>query len=344
MKKKAKAIGLFSGGLDSLIAINLIQSQNIEVHVITFNIGFNSLANRLRKKYSEVSRKNTFPIQVIDISKNYVSDVILNAKYGFGKGLNPCMDCHTYMLKKAKNIMQKEKADFVFTGEVVGQRPNSQLKHQLKLVDKLSTLEGKLLRPLSAKLLPPTIPEEKGIIDRNKLESIQGRSRKRQLELAKKFNITEFQQPAGGCLLTEPIYAERLIDTLIYQKDIQPDDILLNKIGRHFRINSKSKVIVGRNEGENDLLLQAAKGKYFFQATQYQSPLTLLIGNASANSFKIAARLTLRYADGPKNKISTVLIQKGNKKILIRAKPLKQSQIEPLRVKANKKEFIKNKL
>lgn len=244
MQEKPKCLLLFSGGLDSILAAKILMEQGIDVLGITFKSCFFD-QEQAKKAGKEIGLK----IKTIDISKEHL-EIVKRPKYGYGKNMNPCIDCHLLMLKKAKLLREKLKYDFVATGEVLGERPMSQNINILKLLEKESGLEGYLLRPLSAKLLEPTIPEKNNIVDREKLLDIKGRSRKRQLEMAKKFKLKWYPTPSGGCLLTDPQFSRRLKDMFEKWPDADCDDMKLLKFGRHFW-KEDFLIVVGRNEKEN---------------------------------------------------------------------------------------------
>ena len=290
-----KAVALFSGGLDSLLAIKLIQNQNIQVKAINFTTPFFT-----NKKAIEQARLNNIDLISIDITKDYLK-MLKKPKHGYGKNLNPCIDCKIFMLKQAKKYAKKINANFIFTGEVLGERPMSQNKPTLFVIEKESGLKNKLLRPLSAKLLPITIIEKNKLVNRNVLLNIQGRSRKPQLELVKKYNIKNFETPAGGCLLTDSQFTKKLKDLIKHKKSINNNDLEILKIGRHFRYKT-SKIIVGRNYNENQILLQLKnKNDFIFEVLDEPSPITILQGKINKNSIKIAASLTARYSDSKKD-------------------------------------------
>ncbi|MEW6527890.1 MAG: tRNA 4-thiouridine(8) synthase ThiI, partial [Spirochaetota bacterium] len=248
-----KAIALYSGGLDSLLAAAIIQKQGIEViglHCILPSV--NPETNPDSLKASQLAKQINLSLVFYRCDDEYAK-VIAHPKHGYGKNANPCIDCKIFFLQKAKEYMEKLNASFIITGEVVGQRPMSQYKSMLKHIEKESGLEGLLLRPLSAKLLPPTIPEQEGIVDRNSLYGIAGRSRDKQFELAEEFGITQFQSPAGGCFLTMPQIASRVKD-LIEHRSISALDLFLANVGRHYRLHEHAKIIVARNENECTIL------------------------------------------------------------------------------------------
>lgn len=224
-------------------------------------------------------------------------EIIQNPKFGYGKNLNPCIDCRIYILKKAVEFKKKLNADFIFTGEVLNQRPKSQHMKALNTVEKEAGLEGKLLRPLSALQLRPTIYEEQGLIDRSKLLGIKGRSRKVQLELARNHGLLDEYFACGGCLLTDKNFSNRMRDYLKFNKILKIEDIHILKHGRHFRFND-NKIIVGRNETENNILLQLRKpSDLIMEVKDIPGPITIIQGKFNEETLNYAASLTLRYSD-----------------------------------------------
>ena len=240
-----RALGLTSGGLDSILAALILREQGIEVAWINLEPPFFS-AERARR----AAQITGIPLRVKNITPVYV-EMLRNPNCGYGTNMNPCLDCHALMLKIAGSIMTRERFDFLFTGEVVGQRPMSQTKPSLRYVEKTSGFDGSILRPLSAKLLPITIPEEKGLVDRDRLLDFSGRSRKPQMKLAESLGITDYPSPGGGCLLTDPGFSRRVKDLLEHQDDCHERDFELLKYGRHFRLDENHKVIVGRTKEDN---------------------------------------------------------------------------------------------
>jgi tRNA U34 2-thiouridine synthase MnmA/TrmU len=277
--------------------------QDVEVTALTFMTHFGcDLASRspCGSDPRLVADKFGFNVEVIHLGQKFI-DIVENPRYGRGANMNVCVDCRILMLKEARACMEKVNADFVVTGEVVGQRPFSQVKHRLNLVEKQSGLRGKLLRPLSAKLLKPTEPELIGLVDRDKLESISGRGRKRQLELARQFGLEDFPNPAAGCLLTDRKYSRRLRDLLDHVEHLTSDDIDLLRYGRHFRLDRNTKVIVGRNKQDNHNISQHKRPHHIFlEALNTGSPLTLLIGSATEENIRTAAAITARYSSARK--------------------------------------------
>ncbi len=261
---------MFSGGLDSLIGVNLLQAQGVKTDLVFFE-GFFLKADRARRS----ACANNLKLRVVDFSEEQLV-IVKKPRHGYGQGLNPCADCHILMLRLAKSLMEKQGYGFVATGEVLGQRPMSQTKGRLKLVEKESGLQGFLLRPLSAQLLQITLPEKMGQVDRRRLESISGRSRKRQLVLAKKFGLKDYPTPAGGCLLTDKGFSIRLRELWRVKKDIKGNDIDLLKIGRHYWIG-KTKIVVGRDKDENKKIEKlAGRGDKLIWLKDMAGPTTLV--------------------------------------------------------------------
>ena len=246
-----KAVALISGGLDSALAAKIVMEQGVEVYGFTVVHIFSESTKTAASSYAEKSA-NELGITLYShkASQDFLN-IVKYPKYGYGRNMNPCLDCRIYMLIKAAQYMKKIGASFLITGEVLGERPMSQRRDAMNIIDRDSGLKGLILRPLSAKLLSPTIPEIKGWISRDRLFDIQGRSRKSQFILAKKYGIREFSTPAGGCLLTEPNFSKRMKDLMKFKADFTLKDIELLKIARHFRLPSGIKVIVGREEQEN---------------------------------------------------------------------------------------------
>ncbi|MFC1728101.1 tRNA 4-thiouridine(8) synthase ThiI [Nanoarchaeota archaeon] len=304
-----KAVGLFSGGLDSLLAIKLIQKQGFEVIAVSFRSPF-FISDEKKKTLEKTAKKHKFKVKFIEFGPEYFK-IVKKPKHGHGKNMNPCIDCHAFMLKKAKGYAKKIKAKFVFTGEVLDERPMSQNRGSLRIVEKEAGLTGKLLRPLSAKLLKETEAEKKGFVDRNKLMDIRGRTRKRQFELVKKFKIKEFETPGGGCLLTTEEYSNKLRDLFKNSKTVSVDDIKLLKVGRHFRLG-KNKIIVGRNKVDNDILVKQKGLK--LEAKDFVGPTTLLQGKPTKKAIELAAKLTARYSDADKDE---VIVKYDKKEIII---------------------------
>lgn len=294
-KKPVKALGLCSGGLDSMMSALVLRDQGIEVEWVTFETPFFS-AHKARN----ASRITGIPLTVKPIYPTYMQ-MLRNPPAGYGKYMNPCMDCHALMFKLAGDIMRERDFDFLFSGEVLGQRPMSQNKASLNYVEKHSGLTGYILRPLSAKKLPETIPEKKGLVNRDLLLDIDGRSRKRQMELAEKYGITDYPAPAGGCLLTDKGYTNRLKDLFDHQETCTEEELHLLKYGRHFRLNPETKLIVGRTQRDNDNILKYHNPKTdtVIDIKDYPSPKALIPHGAKKDAIFLAGAIVVGYSKAP---------------------------------------------
>ena len=294
MNEKPKVLVLLSGGLDSTLAVKAMLDQDLDVEAAIFTTPF-----CLCDKCSAGSTVKKFGIRAhtVLLGQEYL-DLIANPPRGYGSQMNPCIDCRIMMMRKAKELAKKLGAKCVVTGEVLDQRPFSQTKRAMEFIEKKAGMEGKILRPLSAKLLPETEFEKSGQVDREKLHSIQGRRRLPQMDLANKWGVKDYPCPSGGCLLTDPKFAERLKDLLKYKKELKIDDVNLLKIGRHFRFDG-NKIIVGRNEKENQSLLMISNRKKlpYLEVVDHMGPITLLEKSCSDEVAKKAAEITIRYSD-----------------------------------------------
>ncbi|MBU4484830.1 hypothetical protein KKA47_05370 [bacterium] len=292
-----KAIALLSGGLDSILAIKVILDQGIEVEALNFFTPFcqcNRKSGGCGHEARKVSTKLGVKLSVVNVSEKFLK-VIQNPKHGYGKNINPCLDCRILMFKEAKEYMNQVGASFVITGEVLGQRPMSQHKRALKIVETESDLAGLILRPLSAQLLEETIPEKEGVVNREELLQIHGRSRKAQMSLAKDHGINDYPCPAGGCLLTDREFAKKMRDQMKY-KTLTVHDVELLKIGRHFRLSPKAKLIVGRNELENQKLQNYYRDTDVrFEPNKIPGPTALAVGELTAEEQEACAQIVVRY-------------------------------------------------
>jgi hypothetical protein len=298
----AKAVALLSGGLDSMLAIRLLTDQGVAVEALHFVSVFDCGATDAENCVSSqrAAAQLGMPLRFEEISGELL-EIVKAPKHGHGRNMNPCIDCHAMMVRRAAAVMRAIGADFLCTGEVLGERPMSQRHEALGIVERDAGAEGLLLRPLSAQLLEPTIPEQKGWVDRAKLLRISGRCRKPQFALAKSLDIGKFPTPAGGCLLTDPGFSARMRDLLKFQPDCTPDDVRLLKVGRHFRLSPTVRAVIGRNEGENGMLEGLARaGDVLMDAAAYSGPLALLRGPASEAELVQAAAVTLRYGKAGK--------------------------------------------
>lgn len=299
-KKRTHAIALFSGGLDSALAILMMLQQDIEVTALTFLTHFGcDIKDRSSCSADPypVAEKFKFNVRLVHLGEQFIK-IVQKPKYGYGRNMNPCVDCRILMLKEAKEYMRLVAADFIITGEVLGQRPKSQLRGMMRAVERDSGLEGYLLRPLCAKLLDPTIPEMDGRVKRELLGDFNGRSRKPQIALAEKFGLEDYPSPAAGCLLTDVSYSNRLRDLMQHTDRIDFNDLNLLRVGRHFRLDEHTKVIVGRREDENDKIRYYAKpGHILLEALDIGSPVGVYISANGEDRIIEAAALTARYCD-----------------------------------------------
>ncbi|MCK4400952.1 tRNA 4-thiouridine(8) synthase ThiI [bacterium] len=291
-----KAVALISGGLDSALGAKIVMEQGVEVYGFTVIYPFSESIKTAASSYAERSADELgITLYSHKASQDFL-DIVRHPKHGYGKNMNPCLDCRIYMLIKAAQYMKKIEASFLITGEVLGERPMSQRRDAMNIADKDSGLKGLILRPLSAKLLSPTVPEIKGWISRDRLFDIQGRSRKPQLMLANQYGILKFSTPAGGCLLTEPNFSKRMKGLMKFKPDFMLKDIELLKIGRHFRLPSGTKVIIGRNEQENNKLLNlAGDGMIRLEPQDVPGPVVLIEAEANDEDIRTAAMLCSMY-------------------------------------------------
>lgn len=289
-----KAIALFSGGLDSTLAMKLIINQGIDVVACNISTGFGSVKDR-RAHMQNMCDQVGATLRIVDIQDEYLEKVLFTPKHGYGKHFNPCIDCHAKMFEVAKRLMVEEGADFLISGEVLGQRPMSQNGESLQKVLQLSDCEGLLLRPMSAKALEPTIPEINGWVDREKLEAIVGRSRERQMELVEEFGLKDYEGPGGGCLLTDEHFSRKIRDVLAHDDAFIKADIPTLKYGRQLRLPDGAKFIIGRNEEENTKLEEIENPKFIHVDTDLFGPHSLISANASIADKTLAAKFVLAY-------------------------------------------------
>jgi tRNA U34 2-thiouridine synthase MnmA/TrmU len=293
-----KAIALLSGGLDSTLAARVMMEQGVELEALNFMTVFCTCTNRGATCLASRKAVETLdiPLKVFNVSEEYLG-VVRHPKHGYGRNMNPCIDCRIFMLKKAKAYMEESGATFIVTGEVLGQRPMSQRRDAMRLIEREAGLEGFILRPLCAKVLPITIPEKEGWVDREKLLKIQGRSRKPQIELAEHYGIHDYPCPAGGCLLTDPGFAKRIKDLMVHNPDFSLNDVHLLKMGRHFRLSHGVKLVVGRNEEENQKIQTFAQGEdILLKVPSFPGPLSLLRGRPNEETVEKAAAITAHYS------------------------------------------------
>ncbi|MBU8912096.1 MAG: tRNA 4-thiouridine(8) synthase ThiI [Desulfobacterales bacterium] len=310
---QVKGLGLCSGGLDSILSALLLQSQGIDIIWICFETPF--FSSESAKKASCITG---IPLITLDITDEYM-EMMRNPKAGFGKNMNPCMDCHALMFSKAGEVLEKKGFHFLFSGEVLGQRPKSQNKNSLRYVEKNSGFDGQILRPLCAKLLPETLVEQKGLVDREKLLDISGRSRKIQMQMAQDFEIKEYPAPAGGCLLTDKVFSKRLKDLMNVQKVFDKRELYFLKYGRHFRLDLKTKVIAGRSKDDNKHLL-----KYFntdkdilLKHAELPGPDVILTGSLTSKNIQTAAMICAAYTKSKPGETANIKVIKKKKKSII---------------------------
>ena len=312
--EKPKAVALLSGGLDSTLAVKLMIEQGVDVKAVAIKTPFCDFdcGHGCGFRVKEVAEKLGVELKTVYLGDEYL-EMLKNPKHGYGSGMNPCIDCREMMFKVAKDYMQEIDAKFIVTGEVLEQRPMSQNPRALRIIERESGLDGKVLRPLSAKHLEPTEAENTGLVQREQLLSIKGRTRKTQIELAKQFGITDYPNSAGGCLLTDPQFSKRVEDLFEHVDKPTLNDTELLKVGRHFRINKNSKLIVGRNKDENDVISSLAMpDDLLLEVKDHKGPLALLRGAYDESTVAFVASIVHRYSDAPKDAECTITIRNNN--------------------------------
>ncbi len=294
-KKKVRALGICSGGLDSILSALILRKQQIEVEWVTFETPFFS-----SQKAVKASKITGIPLTVRNITEEYM-EMLKNPHCGYGKNMNPCLDCHSLMFMMAGSIMKAKGIDFLFSGEVLGQRPMSQTASSLRYVEKHSGYEGYILRPLSARKLAPSIPEKDGLVDRELLLDFAGKSRKPQIALAAEFGISDYPAPAGGCLLTDKEFSIRLKDLFVNQENYLENELHLLKFGRHFRINKSTKIIVGRNKSDNENIekLFNPSSDIILKVKDFPGPLAIIPNGGSNDAILLAASICAGYSKAP---------------------------------------------
>lgn len=288
-----RAVGLLSGGLDSALAAKLLVDQGIEV------IGLHLEApTACRSEAPAVAAELGIRLVSRPKGDEYLR-LLRHPRYGHGRHMNPCVDCRIFMFELAQAYLEEFDAAFVFSGEVLGQRPMSQTKSSIELIDRRSGISGFILRPLSALLLPETEPEKRGWVDRSRLLGLSGRSRDAQLRLAREWGLTAHQAPGGGCLLTEPHFSRKLRDLFDHVADAETReaDVALLKLGRHFRLSADTKIVLGRNAEENQRLTEfESRERRLIEPEDFDGPSALVCGGAFERAIPQAARLVVRYA------------------------------------------------
>jgi len=331
-----KAIALLSGGLDSTLAAKVVIDHGIEVEAVNFLTVFCTCTNRGETCLASQKAVETLgiPLKVFNVSEEFL-DIVKHPKHGYGSNMNPCIDCRIFMLKESRAYMEASGASFVITGEVLGQRPMSQRRDAMRLTERESGLEGLILRPLSAKFLSATIPEKLGWVDREKLLNFQGRSRKPQMKLAELFGIHDYPCPAGGCLLTVPGFAKRMRDLMEHTPDFSINDVHLLKMGRHFRFSSKLKLVIGRNEGENEKIQTFAREEdILLRLAHFPGSLSLLRGEPHDEEIGKAAAIAARYSKAKGWERAEVLYKKVSEQSYrsLSVLPLSEHEIKELMI------------
>ena len=313
-EKKKKVVALLSGGLDSQLAIKMMQEQGFDVSAVAIKTPFcdfdcgRGCGFEIRERADDLNVN----LKTVYLGDEYI-EMLKHPKHGIGAGFNPCIDCRSMMFDAAKKHMEEIGAEFIISGEVLGQRPMSQHAPALRTIENESNLVGKIVRPLSAALLPETDPEKDGLIKRENLGMIRGRTRRNQLDMAKKYGIENPPNAGGGCLLTEPQFGIKAKDLFSHTKNPTINDIDLLKIGRHFRLDEETKFIVGRNKDENEMIKAIAlPGDILLEAKDFVGPVSILRGSNAKKHLKFASSVTLRYSDAPNNEQAIVSIKNND--------------------------------
>ena len=323
----SKGLGLLSGGLDSILACLTLKRQGVDVTGIVYVTPFFGA-----ERAKAAARQIDIPLIVKDISDIHL-EMLKNPRYGYGRNLNPCIDCHAMMFRIAGEMVAKGDFDFLFSGEVLGQRPMSQNANALKAVAKHAGCGDLILRPLSAKLLPITPVEEQEMVDREQLLDIQGRSRKRQEELAREWGLKEYPSSGGGCLLTEKSFTGRLRDLLTHQPDCTPRDVELLKVGRQYRLSPSAKLTLGRNRQSNEAIQALATAEHtLLRAVGFSGPLGLLSGRPREEDLAAAGAIVAAYGKGQNEARLEVLCICGEERRKVEVVPMGREEIEKLRV------------
>ncbi len=333
---KRLAIALLSGGLDSTLAVKVILDNGIKVVALNFVSTFCTCTSKNSTCKSEavrVAEEFGVPIKVMNKGENYI-DIIRNPKYGYGKGINPCVDCRIYMYKLAKSYMEDIGASFIFTGEVIGQRPMSQRREVFKVVEEESGLEGLIVRPLCAKHLEPTEPEKAGIISRDELLNFIGRTRRPQISLAESLSIKDYPCPAGGCLLTDKIFARKVRDILKHKPRVTTKDLQLLRCGRHFRTPDGVKIVVGRDQIDNMKISNLRQVRdALIEPVGFQGPVALVCGGSRNGATTLAGRMILKYAEKKAKGLRTLkILDSDGERMMTVDSPIETDLLEKIRV------------
>jgi tRNA U34 2-thiouridine synthase MnmA/TrmU len=338
-RKKLKAVALLSGGLDSSLAVRMMLEQGVEIEALAIKTPFCDFdcGKGCGHRVKEVADDLQIPLKTVYFGEEYLR-MLKRPKFGFGSGMNPCIDCRSMMYNAAKDHMEKIGADFIITGEVLFQRPMSQNHRALNIIEKETGTQGKVLRPLSAKSLPMIELENDGSIKRENLCNIVGRSRKNQLAMARKFGMEDPPNAAGGCLLTDPQFSRRIRDLMKYLDDPGKvptmNDIELLKVGRHFRLSNVAKLIVGRNQNENYVMRSLAlKDDIVIETQEFPGPTCILRSkNYEYSLVEKSSRIGLRYSDSPSGRETNVKVTYRDQESVISTIPMGNQELEKLRI------------
>ena len=351
MSNSIRAVTLLSGGLDSMLAARIVQEQGITVLGVHFSTGFcavqrrrrvarpgETAERRIRNEALHSAAQLQIPVEIVDVADDYLP-VVLSPAHGYGAHMNPCQDCRAFMLARAREYMEQIGAHFIVTGEVVGQRPNSQRRHLLRQIEREAGLQGLILRPLSAKLLDETLPEREGWVDRERLHAISGRGRKDQLRLAIEFGLADFAQPAGGCcMLVEEAFAQRLRDFLAHNPPaaLTREATALLSVGRHLRLPDGTKVVAGRDEGENRFLDRARRPDHWrLQTVDGRSPVALVRGPLASDQADLVAAIVAGYSRQRQQPLVAVQVDTGERVETRHVAPLPQRALWAMNVGAD---------
>lgn len=331
---KKKVVALLSGGLDSQLAVRMMQEQGFDVSAVAIKTPFcdfdcgRGCGFEIRQRADDLG----VDLKTVYLGDEYI-EMLKSPKHGRGAGFNPCVDCRSMMFDAAKKHMEEIGAEFVISGEVLGQRPMSQHRQALHTIEKESDLEGKILRPLSGALLPPTDVEKKGLIRREDLGQIKGRTRSAQLRMAKEYGIEDPPNAGGGCLLTDPSFGLRAKDLFDHVQTPTINDIDLLKVGRQFRFDEKTKIIVGRDHDENVIIRSLAlKEDVILEAKDHMGPTTIIRGDSTEKNLRLAASITLRYSDAAKDQDALVIVEGNGARSEISARAAQETEYLSLRI------------
>jgi tRNA U34 2-thiouridine synthase MnmA/TrmU len=331
-----KAIMLLSGGLDSRLAMELVLEQRIELHALNHVTAFCTCTRRSSCKHeaAKAAEECAVPISVRNVTEEFLR-IIEDPPHGYGSRVNPCIDCRILLMRNARGLMAEVGARFVVTGEVLGERPMSQRREAMELIEREAGLEGLVVRPLCARALQPSVPEEKGWVDRSRFMAITGRRRIPQMELAAKLGVRDYPCPAGGCRLTDPGFAARMRDLLRYDRPLEVNDVQLLRVGRHFRLSRSVKAVVGRDEKENEVLGRLREPEdASLELCDVPGPMTILRGTAGGEETELAGALTARYSKARDLAEVSVSVRCGDKDAprRIRVRPARDEQIDAMKI------------